>query len=116
MLDGDGLALRFEFNKDGSVQFLSKFVRTKEFKEEEAKGKLNRRHVWNYERGRHFEQFWRYSNEKTSQIRTFYIGTIASLRCMKLDVRLKSMEKLWILEKMGRKNLISTGWSRKAKF
>ena len=43
MLDGDGLALRFGFNKDGSVHFISKFVRTKEFKEEEASGKIEYR-------------------------------------------------------------------------
>ena len=39
MLDGDGLALRFGFNKDGSVHFISKFVRTKSSKGE-ASGKI----------------------------------------------------------------------------
>jgi all-trans-8'-apo-beta-carotenal 15,15'-oxygenase len=40
MLDGDGLALRFEFELDGKVSFLSKFVRTKEFKEEDKENKV----------------------------------------------------------------------------
>ena len=41
MLDGDGLALRFRFSSDGaSVAFTSRFVRTREFAEEDAAGKV----------------------------------------------------------------------------
>ena len=41
MLDGDGLALRFEFSEDGtSMAFRSRFVRGREFSEEERAGKI----------------------------------------------------------------------------
>ena len=41
MLDGDGLALRFAFASDGaSMAFTSRFVRTREFAEEERAGKV----------------------------------------------------------------------------
>jgi carotenoid cleavage dioxygenase-like enzyme len=36
MLDGDGYSLRFEFTEGGDALFRSKFVRTDEFKAEEA--------------------------------------------------------------------------------
>ena len=36
MLDGDGYSLRFQFTKDGGALFRSRFVRTEEFKSEEA--------------------------------------------------------------------------------
>jgi all-trans-8'-apo-beta-carotenal 15,15'-oxygenase len=36
MLDGDGYGLRFEFTEAGAVRFKSRFVRTDEFKAEEA--------------------------------------------------------------------------------
>jgi len=41
MLDGDGLALRFAFGEDGtSVRFTSRYVRTREFVDEEDAGKV----------------------------------------------------------------------------
>ena len=89
MLDGDGLALRFGFNKDGSVHFISKFVRTKEF-QGGSERKIEYRGTFEPARAA-IRTILAIFERKTSRIRTYYIGTVIFALC-KLDVRLKSMK------------------------
>ena len=114
MLDGDGLALRFEFNKDGSVQFLSKFVERKSSKRKKRSGTIKYRARLNYEEGVILNNFGdirtkNLANTNISHWNDRVFALYEAGHAVELDGKTLNTEA-------GKEELDLTGWSRKAKF